>query len=406
MSENKIIPFEARRNFYAQSNHLLRSSSFDLGLTGNKLLAVLTANAQIKKSLTFTVRLKNLSELISGRGGNSYKLIDKELRALYNKEWTILIINQDTGKTDKEVMMRLVSSLNFNQKKGTVTIELAASSQQFLLQLYKQYAIFDLRFFLSLKSKYGPRLYQYFKSFSSIQSKIEMTIEEFTNQMHVQDNSYNYSNLKKYVLIPALVDVCNNTDLFVTFKEIKAQKGKKVEKLLFNIREKDKEVKYKLLSEIEKDIDLGTIYDDDNFNVITEQDIRASEIIGSIFDFWDKLPSTQKCEFTDKIGEAIHGALKRYDIEDLKSAMRNYNEMLTAPWFVLDYQWSLSQFLRLDKIERVQSDGQLWTLFLKITSQYPEDFLREMMKDPNKKAKPLDSETKNIIDEFYAAIKK
>ncbi|MCL2522924.1 MAG: hypothetical protein FWE36_08715, partial [Erysipelotrichales bacterium] len=134
MSENKIIPFEARRNFYAQSNHLLRSSSFDLGLTGNKLLAVLTANAQIKKSLTFTVRLKNLSELISGRGGNSYKLIDKELRALYNKEWTILIINQDTGKTDKEVMMRLVSSLNFNQKKGTVTIELAASSQQFLLQ--------------------------------------------------------------------------------------------------------------------------------------------------------------------------------------------------------------------------------------------------------------------------------
>src|SRR5690606_10838527 len=118
----------------------------------------------------------------------------------------------------------------------------------YLLQL-KQYTSYRLSNILSLSSSYSIRLYELMRKWSFL-NKWESSVEEIREKLGALTKSYTlYGNFKNKVLLPAVEEINEQTDLFISFKEIK--KGRKVERIEFSIR---KAAKVRLASPVDSPV--------------------------------------------------------------------------------------------------------------------------------------------------------
>jgi plasmid replication initiation protein len=190
----------------------------------------------------YLISLKSFSEMLGLAGSTKYTEIKEIMKSLMEK--TVEIPSENGGW----ILTHWVSSAEYVNGEGIIKLSFSPKLKPYLLQLKNQFTSYRLSNVLSLNSTYSIRLYELMKKWQHL-GKWENSVEELKLKFGVTKESYQrYNHFKTRVILRAVEEVNEKTDLFIDFKEIK--KGRGVDRIEFTIRHApEKEIK---LSESKK----------------------------------------------------------------------------------------------------------------------------------------------------------
>ncbi len=103
-----------------------------------------------------------------------------------------------------------------------------------------------------------------------------------------------------------------------------------------------------------------------NTNNINKEKLQKENQIQVIFDYWNSKEIIVHRDLTDKRKRAIASAIKNNSVDDIKTAIDHYEEMLHSDYEYCDYPWSLEIFLGREKgFTEFLDDGYKWINYLK-----------------------------------------
>lgn len=103
-----------------------------------------------------------------------------------------------------------------------------------------------------------------------------------------------------------------------------------------------------------------------NNNTNKQNTNTIKENIKEIFDYWNSKEIIVHRDLTDKRKRAIASAIKNNSVDDIKTAIDHYEEMLHSDYEYCDYPWSLEIFLGREKgFTEFLDDGYKWINYLK-----------------------------------------
>ncbi len=229
----------------AQGNNLVEARHNN-PLSAREQKIVLTMVSMIQPTdedfKDYRISVKEFSEMLGLTGSTKYTEIKEIAKSLMSK--SIEIPQADGGW----LLANWISSAEYKKGEGIIALSFSPKLKPYLLQL-KQYTSYRLSNILSLSSSYSIRLYELLRKWSFL-GKWESPVEEIREKLGAITKSYLlYGNFKSKILLPAIKELNEHTDLSISFKEIK--KGRSVERIEFTIRQApEKEVK--VLKELNK----------------------------------------------------------------------------------------------------------------------------------------------------------
>lgn len=138
-------------------------------------------------------------------------------------------------KTEDErfiTKFRWVSSQTYFKKEGRFKIALTNEIMPYLTQLKGQFTQYQLNHISRFSSVHTIRLYEMFTQYKKLGERY-ISIEDLKKWLQLEDKYDRYNNLNQWVLIPALTEINDKSDLFVEYQSIK--RGRKIVGIEFNI---------------------------------------------------------------------------------------------------------------------------------------------------------------------------
>nr|CRY93667.1 hypothetical protein [uncultured prokaryote] len=138
-------------------------------------------------------------------------------------------------KTEDEkhvTKFRWVSSQTYFKKEGRFKIALTNEIMPYLTQLKGQFTQYQLNHISGFSSVHSIRLYELLTQYKKVGERY-ISIENLRKWLQLEDKYDRYNNLNQWVLIPALTEINNKSDLFIEFEPIK--QGRKIVGIEFNI---------------------------------------------------------------------------------------------------------------------------------------------------------------------------
>lgn len=82
-----------------------------------------------------------------------------------------------------------------------------------------------------------------------------------------------------------------------------------------------------------------------NINKFEGKEIKVSDKVKEIFDYWNSKNITVHRRITGKMKYAINRKIKEYTVEEIKKTIDNYTEILKSDKYWFSYPWILVDFL-------------------------------------------------------------
>ncbi|WP_255550508.1 replication initiation protein [Sporosarcina sp. E16_3] len=237
--KTKEVCFLKKEYYVAQDNQLV-DARHKKPLTVREQKIILTMASMIEPSdedfTEYVISIKEFYEMLGLRGDPHYTQLKEVVENLMTK--TIEIPQEDGGW----LLTHWVSTARYIPGKGAIRLKFVPELKPYFLQLKNQYTSYKLSNVLSLGSVYSIRLYELMRRSLYI-GKREILVNELKLKFGIAGDSYKqYGHFKARVLTPAVKEVNKQTDLQVSFKEIK--KGRSVERIEFIIQHApEKEIK-------------------------------------------------------------------------------------------------------------------------------------------------------------------
>lgn len=174
---------------------------------------------------------------------NAYKQMQVAVKKLYDR-------SVRTEDSEKVTDFRWVSSRTYFKKEGRFRIALTNEVMPYLTQLKGQFTRYELRNISSFNSVHSIRIYELVTQYKSVGWR-EIAINDLKQWLQVEDKYPRYNNFKQWVLDPAVTEINEKSDLFITVEPIK--RGRKITALKFTINHKKKaETQLDLVEELDK----------------------------------------------------------------------------------------------------------------------------------------------------------
>lgn len=144
-------------------------------------------------------------------------------------------ISERWVKTEDErhvTKFRWVSSQTYFKKEGRFKIALTNEIMPYLTQLKGQFTQYQLNHISGFSSVHAIRLYELFTQYKRLGDRY-ISVEDLKKWLQLEDKYDRYNNLNQWVLIPALSEINEKSDLFVVYEPIK--RGRKIIGIEFNI---------------------------------------------------------------------------------------------------------------------------------------------------------------------------
>jgi len=178
-------------------------------------------------------------------------------------------------------------------KDGAVMIKFNEDMQPYLQHLSKNFTQYPLSSVAGMQSIYGIRFYELFIQFLNQKIKLrKLTVKEMRNIFELNDKYKAHKDFKKYVIDAGISDINKNSDLIVSYIQIKEGRRIDAYKFSFETELKESEVdflkKKRAISPAERDLEMVVqeireLLNDSQIVIIDEREV--SEINGSIVSF-------------------------------------------------------------------------------------------------------------------------
>ena len=236
--EKRRVKKERALNVVKQ-NEIVQKARYKLDLVQQKTIMYLISKIDSMKDVEFqdiTVDIKDLCDImgIDKRQGKNMKGLKDALQKLSDKSMWVELGDVD----DTIVLMRWLDEVAIKRGKGTVTVRFDDKMAPYLLQIQDRFVQYQLVNVLPMKSQYSLRLYEIIKSHEA-QGKWTVALDDLRKDLFVENipTYADYRDFKKRILDPAVMEICNFTDLVVAYEP--KRKDRKIYSIMFEMCEPD-----------------------------------------------------------------------------------------------------------------------------------------------------------------------
>ena len=132
---------------------------------------------------------------------------------------------------------------NFRKSGDNYIVRMDKALEPFFLELKKNFAQLSIHPLLALgRSSYSHHLYQYLRTkihAGKLSAWSRITIEDLKGLLGCMGEYERWSNFNSWVLRPAIKEISEETDLFVTYKAESGPKGKAKKTVVFEIHQQE-----------------------------------------------------------------------------------------------------------------------------------------------------------------------
>lgn len=222
---------QQRDYMVVKGNELIQQSRVTFSLQEQKALLFIISHIK-PGSRRFIYQTLDISEFCEVAGislcGKNYADIKAAIDGLNKPFWV-------WTDEDSEEQCHFVEKAIVHPRKGTIQIRLDESLKPYLLELKKNYTQYELKYILTMQSKYSVRLYELLRSWAG-RGYCEYDLNEL--QKLLGSDYQRWVDFNRRALEPAMAEINEVTDLLVEADIHKA--GRKVSFIRFDIKKKDK----------------------------------------------------------------------------------------------------------------------------------------------------------------------
>lgn len=213
-----------------------RTARYGLTLQEHRIIyyAILHGQQNATPFEPVTLAMKDFKELCDLKGNSHYSTVKKLSKKLTSKIVEVAYKDKDGYHLTQAPWLM---GITYHAKTGTITI----TPNKILQPFFEGKPFTDTEFYFLIKftSQYAERLYELIKATSHIKPLIDFDIDDLRKRLAVGEKQYkNYTDLKRFVLLPAISDINEYTDLEVTIDEERGLYNR-VEKVYFSVTKKN-----------------------------------------------------------------------------------------------------------------------------------------------------------------------
>ncbi len=205
----------------------LIEASYKLTLEEQRLLLICIAKLDSRPNTPFPDAITISAEEYSDQYGillrNAYQQLQDASSKLYERDIKI-------KNAQKKERMRWVYRVIYHDGEGCITLKFSPDVKPYISQLNGFFKSYHLKQIARMKSTYSIRLYELLNQWRD-SGKRFFTLADFKEMLQINDAYDRYTDLRKWVIEPAIEEINDKTDLHVTFQPEK--KSRKVVKLVF-----------------------------------------------------------------------------------------------------------------------------------------------------------------------------
>jgi|SRR5665648_66274 len=219
----------ARSLNVVKKNDIVQKARYKLDLVQQKTIMYLISKINSMKDVEFQeieIDLKDLCKIMGiTYNGKNLKDFQDAIQKLSDKSMWV-----DTGP--QLILMRWLQRVVIDKGSTIVTVKFDELMAPYLLQIKDCFVEYRLENVLPMKSQYSLRLYELLKSHNG-QAKWEISLDELKAQLFIENApAYDrYDLFRQRVIDPAILEVCNYTDLLVAYEP--NRKDRKIVSLTF-----------------------------------------------------------------------------------------------------------------------------------------------------------------------------
>jgi plasmid replication initiation protein len=177
--------------------------------------AVLTDEYCFEITATAVAELAGLENL-----ANTYRDLKKASEKLYERSVTIDDPDPDNPKITQR-KTRWISSIDYVPGEGKVVLRFSIGMIPYLSQLSREFTQYKLKHIARFESVYSIRLYELLVQWSTVGER-EIEVEWFKRQFQVSDKYSRVVDLKKRVVDPAILEINEHSNFWVTYSQRKS----------------------------------------------------------------------------------------------------------------------------------------------------------------------------------------
>ncbi|MDV7561105.1 replication initiation protein [Acinetobacter baumannii] len=256
-NELQVISGRAKPNDLVVTRNDFPLSSYSIDLNLEKLMycaMVIVRKTELQNNHEFNpndiiiVSAQNFGELTSKQAQNNPNIEAKELKEIERnaeialkriyKRFDNPIMLIKTPDEPDPVKVPMMTRCHYSSKKKSIEVRFAAEFYEYFYNLVKwtddtspSFSSHELKQVVLLESKYGVRLYNFLNSLIWRTKEIEVNLDDLRWRFQCVDLYTELYNFKKRVLDAACEDINSNTNLEVSYENIKD--GKEVTGIKF-----------------------------------------------------------------------------------------------------------------------------------------------------------------------------
>lgn len=195
----------------------LTKQSFVLDVYQRRLVALMISHIKPKddefpvERISFTnfMKLMDISD-----GGKQYEKIKASIYKLMGMSFCI-----EPKPGVFEFYHWIADGATVDENSKEVTLQLSPGIKKFLIGNKRNFTQYELGYILGLKKKYSTRLYEYLHSMLNLPS-VNLSVDTFSQ--NITDSKYKTpTDIKRYVIEPALKEINETSDITVKYDEIR-----------------------------------------------------------------------------------------------------------------------------------------------------------------------------------------
>jgi len=243
----------------AKDNQLIQNFGFDLSVYEQRILLLCIAKMDSRNELsnrTFTLHVSDLhNDLGLNINSNStYELMDEAVTRLFHR-----FIYPD--QNNRKIKLRWLTMTDYRSGPGEITISFAPEVMIYLSALKSRFTTYKFKYVTQFTCAYSFRFYELFSCWNGKgKQELKLEVARLKQMLDLGEKYANIHDFKKYVILPALKEINEFTDVSVTFDQCK--RGKVITHLIFYFAPKNPEKKPKKITKayIEKHARPGESY--------------------------------------------------------------------------------------------------------------------------------------------------
>lgn len=238
--ERQLTIHEQQKFFVAKSNELIQKSRFSMSVQQNRIMLYLISKIKPNDfgDEVYQISVREFCKVcnLDYNSGKNYADAKRAIKAIADKSvW----VQQENGD---DVLLRWLNRVKLNRETGCFEITFHEDMLPFLYDLQSRYTRYSLDNVLTMKSKYGIRLYELLKSYQYLGKSITFTVDELRHRLDAEKYT-RFPDFRRYVLEKAIDDINECSDIQVGYMPIKTNGKRATDSVVISIKEPTSEVK-------------------------------------------------------------------------------------------------------------------------------------------------------------------